>query len=130
MPFDADKAQKQIESLTNLVGTLLPAVGAISGIIRLAGKAIRPSDARKAQEFDAAMAEVKQHHAALGGSLAEFDRIKAEIQSGAPAPAGAAPARTATSGPASSTSEVAGATTASASALVGNAPDASGEGKG
>lgn len=131
MAFDPEKTQKQIESLTNLIGSIIPAVAAGTAIIKLIAKAVRPSDAKKAQEFDAAMAEVKQHQAALGSSLEEFERIKAEILSSSDAGNASAPlsSATASSGQALNTTAVPGATTESASALVGKAPDASGDGQ-
>lgn len=82
-----DKVVAQIESVSNVIGTLVPAVASIGGLIRLIATAVRPTDAQKAQPFDAAIADLDQKIGGLKDSIAGFEQAKAQaeaLKSGTP----------------------------------------------
>ena len=77
--MDVEKLLKQLEGANTLIATLVPTVGAIGGIVRIIAKAVRPTDAKKAQGFDAAIAELDAALPQLRTSLDDYQRIRAEI---------------------------------------------------
>lgn len=83
---DGKSVTDKINDVTNLVGTLVPAVASIGNMIRLVATAVRPSDAQKAQAFDAAIAELDAKVSALNSSIAEFDNAKAQAAANASKP--------------------------------------------
>ena len=62
----ADKVVEQVNSITAVIGTLVPAVAGIGAAVRIIASLVRPTDAQKAQVFDDAIA-------ALDGSLVTFN---------------------------------------------------------
>lgn len=71
---DLVKLNTQVEALTRLVGGFIPLVGAVGTIIELVHFA-RPSEEKKAQEFDAAMAVLTSERGNLRGKLDEFHAL-------------------------------------------------------
>lgn len=76
-PSTGDTIVARINDLTNVIGTLVPTVGAIGGIVRLVATVIRPSDAQAAQVFDAAIAGLDAAEARLNASIEGFEAAKA-----------------------------------------------------
>jgi len=76
----ANKVVDEINQVTQVVGTLVPAVGAIGSMVRLIATAVRPTDAQKAQEFDAAIADFDAQLGKLNDAIAGFDAAKAAAQ--------------------------------------------------
>ncbi len=83
------KIVEGINDATEIVGTLVPAVSALAGIVRLLVTAVRPTDAQKAQAFDEAIAKVDDSLDKLDTAIAGFDAAKAAA---AAKDAGSAPA--------------------------------------
>jgi hypothetical protein len=71
-----DKIVGDINQVTQVIGTLVPTIGAIGGMIRLIATAVRPTDAQKAQAFDDAIASYDSAAAGLATSVAGFDDAK------------------------------------------------------
>lgn len=69
-----------------IIETLVPTVGAIGGMVRLLLTAFRPTDAQKAEEFDAAIAKYDAAKDRLDTAIAGFEGAKAAA-SGLPTPA-------------------------------------------
>lgn len=67
-----------VNDATELIGTLVPTIGAIGGIVRLIATAVRPTDAQKAQAFDDAIAEFDKAKSALDTAVDGFEAAKAE----------------------------------------------------
>lgn len=82
---DIDKLNTQVVALTKLVGGFVPLVGAIGTIIELVHFA-RPSDEKKAQEFDAAMVVLKGARGDFRTALNVFHTLFPEVP--APPPVG------------------------------------------
>jgi hypothetical protein len=72
-----DKIVSDITQVTDVIGTLVPTVGAIGALVRLVAAAVRPTDAQKAQAFDAAIAEYDAAKGALDLSIDGFEAAKA-----------------------------------------------------
>ena len=72
-----DKVVSEIDSVTQVIGSLVPTIGAIGSMVRLIATAFRPSDAQKAQAFDAAIAEFDTAAAGLAEAVAGFEAAKA-----------------------------------------------------
>lgn len=79
-----DKIVGDINQVTQVIGTLVPTIGAIGGIVRLIATAVRPTDAQKAQAFDQAIAEYDSAAGALAAAVAGFDQAKAQAQAAKP----------------------------------------------
>lgn len=75
--MDLASIQKSIDGVTSLIGTLVPTIGAIGTMTRLVATAVRPTDAQKAQEFDAAIAEFDMARNQLGDAVKGFEAAKA-----------------------------------------------------
>jgi hypothetical protein len=75
-----NKIVNGVNDVANIVGTLFPAVAAIGTMVRLIAMEVRPSDAQKAQSFDAAIAEVDQKISGLNDAIAGFDAAKATAE--------------------------------------------------
>ena len=71
---DINKINDQLLAVTRIVGNVVPLVGAISAIIEL-GKLVRPTEAKAAQEFDEAMAVLRNARVGLRTELDEFHRL-------------------------------------------------------
>lgn len=71
----------QITSVADVIGTLVPTVGAIGVLVRLIASALRPTDAQKAQDFDAAIADLDAKVVGLNSSIAAFETAKAQAPS-------------------------------------------------
>lgn len=71
-----DKVVAQINDITNVIGTLVPTVGAIGSMVRLIAKAVKPSDAQKAQPFADAIAAFDAQVAKLNESIGAFEQAK------------------------------------------------------
>lgn len=72
-----DKIVAGINDVTNVVGTLVPTIGALGSMVRLIAAAVRPTDAQKAEAFDAAIAEYDAARAGLDTAIAGFEAAKA-----------------------------------------------------
>jgi len=72
-----DRIVNDINQVTTVIGTLIPTVGAIGGMIRLIATAVRPTDAQQAQAFDAAIAEFDAAKRGLDTAIGGFDAAKA-----------------------------------------------------
>lgn len=75
-----DKIVGGIDEVTKVIGTLVPTVAALGGLIRLIATAVRPSDVQKGQAFDAAIAEYDKAKAGLDTSISGFEAAKAAAQ--------------------------------------------------
>lgn len=71
-----DKVVSEINSATEIIGTLVPTIGAIGGMVRLIATAVRPTDAQKAQVFDAAIADYDNAAGELAAAIGGFDAAK------------------------------------------------------
>lgn len=69
-----------INSATEIIGTLVPTIGAIGAMVRLIATAIRPTDAQQAQTFDAAIADYDAARAGLDAAIAGFAAAKAAAE--------------------------------------------------
>jgi hypothetical protein len=69
-----------VNDATELIGTLVPTIGAIGGIVRLIATAVRPTDAQKAQAFDQAIAEYDIAKGALDTAVEGFEAAKLEAE--------------------------------------------------
>lgn len=78
-----DKVVAGINDATAVIGTLVPTVAALGSLVRLIATAVRPSEAQKAQEFDAAIAEFDKAKAGLDTAISGFEAAKAAAQGGA-----------------------------------------------
>jgi hypothetical protein len=76
----AEKVVGNINEVTQAIGTLVPTIGAIGSMVRLIATAVRPTDAQKAQAFDAAIAEFDAASAGLASAVAGFDQAKASVE--------------------------------------------------
>jgi hypothetical protein len=86
-----------VNDATELIGTLVPTIGAIGGIVRLIATAVRPTDAQKAQAFDDAIAAYDAAKTGLDTAVAGFDQAKAAAEAkkaGGGNPVGAMTAKT------------------------------------
>jgi hypothetical protein len=85
-----------VNDATELIGTLVPTIGAIGGIVRLIATAVRPTDAQKAQAFDDAIAAYDAAKTGLDSAVAGFDQAKAaaEAKKAGGNPVGAMTAKT------------------------------------
>ncbi len=73
-----DKIVAGINQATEVIGTLVPTVAALGGLVRLIATAVRPSDAQKAQEFDDAIAAFDNAKSQLDVSVDGFEQAKAQ----------------------------------------------------
>jgi hypothetical protein len=73
-----DKVVSQINDITNVIGTLVPTIGAIGGMVRLIAKAVKPSDAQKAQPFQDAITAFDAQVAQLNAAVAGFEQAKTQ----------------------------------------------------
>jgi hypothetical protein len=71
----------KVTSVSDLIGTLVPTVGAIGVLVRLIASAVRPSDAQQAQAFDAAIAELDAKIVGLNSAIGGFEAAKAQAPS-------------------------------------------------
>lgn len=71
--MDMVKVQEQVEALTNTVGSIVPMIGVIGGLVRLIAGAVKPNSAQQAQEFEQAIAAFDNQRAALGAAINEFN---------------------------------------------------------
>ncbi len=76
------KGLATVDQVTDMLGTLVPTIGAIGGIVRLIATAVRPSDAQQAQLFDAAIAEYDAARAGLDTAIGGFEAAKAALLQG------------------------------------------------
>lgn len=76
-----DKVVADINQVTQVIGTLVPTIGAIGGMIRLIATAVRPTDAQKAQAFDAAIADYDAAAAGLASAINGFEDAKKAAES-------------------------------------------------
>lgn len=113
-----DKLVAQINDITNVIGTLVPTVGAIGNMVRLVVKAVRPSDAQKAQPFQDAIAAFDAQVQKLNDSIAGFEQAKQQAQerqqAGQPQPNALQAAQAAQNGPQRAGQQSAGAVSAQA----------------
>lgn len=72
-----DKLNQGAQSAERLIETFIPTVGAIGTLVRLIASEFRPTDAQKAQEFDAAIAELDASRTNLHAALDDYQRIRA-----------------------------------------------------
>lgn len=86
-----EKFVEGVDHATELIGTLVPTVAAIGGIVRLLATAFRPTDAQKAQEFDAAIAVLDGSLDKLDVAVSGFEAAKAEAAAKNAAKAGGNP---------------------------------------
>lgn len=91
-----DKLVAKVDSVADVIGTLVPTVSAIGSMVRLIAAAVRPTDAQKAQAFDAAIAEFDQKIVGLNSAVAGFEPAKASAPKANPV--GAMTAKTAPGG--------------------------------
>ncbi len=73
-----DRIVGGINEATEVIGTLVPTVAALGGLIRLIATAVRPTDAQKAQEFDAAILAYDKAKEGLDTAITGFEAAKAE----------------------------------------------------
>lgn len=76
MPGTGDKIISEIDTATKVLGTLVPSVAAIGGLVRLLATTLRPSDAQQAQVFAAAIATYDVAAADLTAAVAGFEIAK------------------------------------------------------
>lgn len=88
----ADTAITDIAKVADAIGALVPTVAAIGSMIRLIATAVRPTDAQKAQAFDAAMVDLDKRVDGLNASIAAFDAAKAQANAQAAPQTGASQA--------------------------------------
>lgn len=93
-----DKLVAKVDSVADVIGTLVPTVSAIGSMVRLIAAAVRPTDAQKAQAFDAAIAEFDQKIVGLNSAVAGFEPAKAKASAPKANPVGAMTAKTAPAG--------------------------------
>jgi hypothetical protein len=74
-----------INDATDIISTLVPTVAALGGLVRLIATAVRPTDAQKAQAFDAAIAEFDTAKAGLDAAVDGFEQAKAQAAAAKPA---------------------------------------------
>lgn len=72
-----DSIVAKINAVSDIVGTLVPTVGAIGSMVRLVATAVRPTDAQQAQLFDDAIADFDKSVEGLNAVVADFDKAKA-----------------------------------------------------
>jgi hypothetical protein len=72
-----DKIVADINQITNIIGTFVPTIGAIGSMVRLIATAVRPTDAQKAQVFDAAIADYDAAKVGLDTAIDGFKQAKA-----------------------------------------------------
>jgi len=73
----AEKIVAGINDATEVLGTLVPSIAAIGGMVRLIATVVRPTAAQQAQAFDAAIAEFDAAKAGLDAAIAGFEAAKA-----------------------------------------------------
>jgi hypothetical protein len=66
-----------INDATEVIGTLVPTVAALGSLVRLIATAVRPSEAQKAQEFDAAILAFDKAKEGLDTAISGFEAAKA-----------------------------------------------------
>ena len=75
-PSAGDNLVKRIDDVSNVIGTLIPAVSAIGSMVRLVTAALRPTEAQAAQLFDDAIAEFDSKVAGLHAAIDGFEKAK------------------------------------------------------
>jgi hypothetical protein len=75
-PSAGDSIVARINDVSNVIGTLVPTVGAIGSMVRLLATALRPTDAQAAQVFDDAIAAFDAKVAGLNASIDAFEQAK------------------------------------------------------
>lgn len=74
-----------INDAADIIGTLVPTVAALGGLVRLIATAVRPTDAQKAQAFDEAIAAFDDAKAGLDTAVSGFEQAKAQAAAAKPA---------------------------------------------
>lgn len=77
---------RTVDNVAEILGTLVPTIGAIGGAVRLLLSAARPSDAKKAQAYDAASAELKTALGDLSTAINAFEEAKRQAAANAGTP--------------------------------------------
>lgn len=84
-PSAGDSLVARINDVSNVIGTLVPTVGAIGSMVRLLAGALRPTEAQAAQLFDDAIADFDAKVAGLNASIAGFEQAKQQAADAAQA---------------------------------------------
>lgn len=71
-----DRLVNGINQVSDVIGTLVPTVGAIGTLVRLIASAVRPTDVQKAQPFDEAIAAYDAAKGGLDTAISGFEQAK------------------------------------------------------